>query len=110
MYKKAIGLDGIEYDSGQECKISDWLFIRGINYEPHKKLPKPSRQKCDFYLPDHNLWLEWDGLMGVRALSSDHADARASKKVEFYKKHNMKYLVLNREYDWEQELYLALLG
>jgi len=110
MYKKKFGLDGIEYDSAQEATIADWLFTRSINFEPHKQLPKPSKQKCDFYLPDYDLWLEWDGLMQVRSMSSCSADKRASKKVQFYEKHKMKYLVLTRNDDWENKLYEVILG
>jgi len=110
MYQKTYGLDGQEYDSAQEARIADWLFINGINFEPHKLLPKPSKQKCDFYLTDYDLWLEWDGLMQVRGLSSCDADIRASKKVKFYEKHNMKYVVLTRDDDWENILFEIILG
>jgi len=101
-------INGELMDSAQEAKVADWLYLNGITFEPHKKLPKPSRQKCDFYLPDYKLWVEWDGLMSVRKLSSDHADLRAERKVDFYKKHNMKFVVLNRENGWESLLYEAI--
>lgn len=110
MYKKKYGLDGIEYDSAQESVIADFLYTHNINYEPHKPLPNPSKQKCDFYLTDFQVWIEWDGLMIVRSLSSCSADKRASKKVQFYEKHNMKYLVLTRDDNWENKLYEIILG
>lgn len=108
MYKKCIGIDGIDYDSIAESSIAEWLYLRGIQYEPHKNLPKPSKQKCDFYLPEHNLWVEYDGLMQVRELSSCDAHTRASKKVSFYEKNKMNYIVLTRD-NWEEKLYEALL-
>lgn len=110
MYKKKFGLDGIEYDSAQEARIADWLYMHSINFEPHKCLPKPSKQKCDFYLSDYDLWLEWDGLMQVRSMSVCEADVRASKKVTFYQKNKMKYLVLTRNDNWENKLYEVILG
>ena len=66
MWKKAIGLDGEEYDSISESKVANWLLENCIEYVPHKKLPKPSRQISDFYLPDYDLYIEYDGLMEVR--------------------------------------------
>jgi hypothetical protein len=102
-------MDGVTLcDSVQESKIANWLYLNGITFEAHKKLPKPSRQKCDFYLPDYQLWVEWDGLMAVRQLSSDHADLRADRKVSFYKSHGMKFVVLNRENNWESLLHEAI--
>jgi hypothetical protein len=101
MWTKAVGLDGIEYDSISESKVADWLFSNGIDYEPHKRLPKPSKQFCDFYLPDYDLWVEYDGLQQVRA------DTKLTRKHAFYKKHCLKYLVIVRE-NWQAELHEAI--
>lgn len=101
MWKKSAGLDGEEYDSRAEAKIADWLYTRGIEYEPHKRLPKPSRQVCDFYLPEYDLWVEYDGLMEVRA------DDKLVRKIAFYEEHNLKHLCINRS-NWEEELYDAI--
>jgi hypothetical protein len=66
MYKKKLGLDGNTYDSMAEAKIANWLMMIGIEYEPHKKLPPPSRQVCDWFLPKlgtdcKGIWVEYDG-------------------------------------------------
>jgi len=109
MNQRTYCMDGVTLcDSIQESKIADWLYLNSIKFEAHKKLPKPSTQKCDFFLPEYNLWLEWDGVREVRALSSDHADTRQQKKYNFYEKHNMKYLVLKRDNNWEDKLYEAI--
>jgi len=94
MWKKAIGLDGELYDSESESRVADWLMGNGIVYEAHKKLPKPSRGFCDFYLPQFDLWIEYDGLMEVRT------DLKLVKKEEFYRKRRMNFLIITRN-DWE---------
>lgn len=110
MYKKTYALDGNEYDSAQEARIADWLYTHGIKFEAHKKLPPPSKQNADFFLPDFGpLWLEWDGLMEVRATSSCDADKRMSRKDAFYEKHGLKHLTITRD-NWEQKLYEVLMS
>jgi len=75
--------------------------LDGIEYEPHKSLPSPSRQKCDFYLTDFDLWVEYDGLMDVRA------DDKLTRKDAFYEKHGLKHLTITRD-NWELALYEVL--
>jgi len=97
MWKKTIGLDGETYDSASEAKVADWLFSNGIDYEPHKRLPKPSRGVCDFYLPMFDLWVEYDGLMEVRVGS------QFKKKQALYKQMGLNLLVITRG-DWKRAL------
>ena len=97
MWEKAIGLDGEIYDSRSEAKVADWFFTNDIEYEPHKKLPKPSRSTSDFYLPEYDLWVEYDGLMEVRN------DNRLEKKKSFYEKYKMKFLIITRD-NWQRDL------
>ena len=108
MNQRTYSLDGTLCDSIQESKIADWLYLNSVKFEAHKKLPKPSTQKSDFFLPEYDLWLEWDGCREVRALSNNNADTRQERKYEFYKKHNLKFLVLKRDNNWEQLLYEAI--
>lgn len=96
-------------DSIQEAEVADFLYLNGIEFEAHKKLPAPSRQKCDFFLSKFQVWLEWDGCREVRALSNNNADTRQERKYEFYKKNNMKFLVLKRDNDWKNLLYETIL-
>ncbi len=97
MWKKAVGLDGELYDSESEAKIADWLFINDIEYEPHKHLPKPSRSISDFYLSEYDLWVEYDGLMEVRA------DNKLDNKKTFYEEHGLKFLIITRD-NWQRDL------
>lgn len=97
MWQRSIGLDGELYDSISETAVADWLLMNDIKYEPHKHLPKPSRSICDFYLPEYDLWIEYDGLMEVRA------DDKLNKKRAFYEKHGLKFIVITRD-NWERDL------
>lgn len=97
MWQKKIGLDGEIYDSISESEVADWLLVNDIEYEPHKHLPKPSRSICDFYLPEYNLWVEYDGLMEVRA------DNKLANKEKFYEKHGLKFLIITRD-NWQRDL------
>lgn len=97
MWKRKIGLDGEIYDSISETKVADWLFENGIEYIPHKHLPKPSRSICDFYLPGYNLWVEYDGLMEVRK------DDKLKRKRAFYEKHKLNFLIITRN-NWQRDL------
>lgn len=84
-------------------KRQDPSLAHGIAYEPHKRLPKPSRQVCDFYLPDPwDLWIEFDGLMEVRA------DDKLVRKIRFYQDQCLRFVVLTRD-NWESKLYEHLL-
>jgi len=105
MNQRTYSLNGTLCDSKQESVVADWLYLNGIEFEAHKKLPKPSTQKSDFYLPKFDIWIEWDGVREVRNLSSDFAMDRQQRKYEFYEKNNMKYVVLKRDNNWESLLY-----
>jgi very-short-patch-repair endonuclease len=97
MWQKTIGLDGEIYDSKSEANVADWLRVNDIEYVPHKRLPKPSRSICDFYLPEYDLWVEYDGLMKVRA------DNKLEKKKAFYEKRGLKFLIITRD-NWQRDL------
>lgn len=97
MWKKTIGLDGVTYDSKEESKIANWLFMNGIDYEPHKKMPKPSKGFCDFYLPDYDLWVEYDGLMEFRQ------NNKTEIKTKFYESKKMNFVILKKN-AWHQDL------
>jgi hypothetical protein len=97
MWKQAIGLDGEIYDSQSEATVADWFLVNNIEYEPHKRLPKPSRSISDFYLPEYDLWVEYDGLMEVRT------DDRLDKKRKFYEKQGLKFLIITRD-NWQTDL------
>ena len=96
MWQKAIGLDGEIYDSKSEAVIADWLLVNDIEYEPHKHLPR-SNSISDFYLPEYDLWVEYDGLMEVRR------DNKLEKKKAFYEMHKLNFLIITRS-NWKRDL------
>lgn len=97
MWQKTIGMDGEIYDSKSEATVADWLLLNDIEYEPHKHLPKPSRSICDFYLPEYDLWIEYDGLMEVRA------DNKLENKRAFYEQHKLNFIIVTRN-DWQRDI------
>lgn len=97
MWQKAIGIDGETYDSLSEARVADWLLSNGIDYEPHKHLPKPSRSISDFFLPEYDLWVEYDGLMEVRK------DTKLKRKIAFYQERGLKFLIITRN-NWQRDL------
>jgi hypothetical protein len=97
MWQKAMGLDGEIYDSRSEERVANWLMINDIKYVPHKRLPKPSRSICDFYLPEYDLWVEYDGLMEVRT------DNKLELKRIFYEKNELNFIIITRN-NWQRDL------
>lgn len=57
-------LIGVQVQSQSEVKVGDWLTLRGIKWEHERRYPHtPSSTERrdytpDFYLPDHDIWIE----------------------------------------------------
>ncbi|MEQ9400927.1 MAG: UvrD-helicase domain-containing protein [Longimicrobiales bacterium] len=57
-------LTGVRVASIAEVKVADWLTLQGITWEHEKRYPFAPPTSThrdytpDFYLPDHDLWLE----------------------------------------------------
>lgn len=83
------GLDGVFYDSIEEKQLADVLYQNFISYEPHKEVCEDRKWMCDFYLPEQNLWVEYDGL------GSSRRDAdKFLEKLQYYQDHGYRYVVL----------------
>jgi hypothetical protein len=91
---KPTGLDGNLYDSFEEAQIANILYKNFIAFDPHKRLNEDRQWKCDFYIPDQELWVEYDGLGETR----QNLD-RFKEKIEYYKNNNYKYIVMNKTDD-----------
>jgi hypothetical protein len=51
--------DGFEYSSRFEAEFVDkFLIPHNIEYERQKLYSEDSKHRCDFYLPDYDLWIE----------------------------------------------------
>lgn len=56
---KTIANDGFEYDSRFEAEfVNKFLIPHNINYERQKQYSSDSKHRCDFYLPDYDIWIE----------------------------------------------------
>ncbi len=56
--------DGHLADSLSERLVDDWMHHQGLVHERYKHYPNQKRMPCDFYLPEHDLWVEYAGLSG----------------------------------------------
>ena len=56
---KTIANDGFEYDRRFEAEfVNKFLIPHNINYERQKQYSSDSKHRCDFYLPDYDIWIE----------------------------------------------------
>lgn len=81
------GLDLKYYASTAERDIADLFYKNYIPYEPHKRLCEHRKWECDFYLPQLNLWIEYDGLEERRKEIEKYEE-----KLAFYKKYQFNYI------------------
>ena len=77
-------------DSISERIIDEWFFTNNIKHEKNKRYPN-SNMNCDFYLIDHNLWVEYFGLYGGNIQEYDHT---IFLKEELAKKNNLNFIAL----------------
>ena len=68
--KFVISKDGHLCDSIEESMVDDWLFDNDIKHIVHRQYPD-SKMNMDFYLPDHNIILEYAGLYFVDRLDNN---------------------------------------
>jgi hypothetical protein len=56
---KTIANDGVEYSSKFEAEfVNRMLLPNNIKYEPQKRYSENSLHRCDFYLPDYDIFVE----------------------------------------------------
>jgi hypothetical protein len=92
--ERLFGLDGESYHSIEECQIANILYKNFIIYEAHKKVTEHRQWKCDFYLPEKDLWIEYDGLGKTRK-----SKKQWNEKLAFYRDNHYNLLVLNPKED-----------
>lgn len=86
---KIQGLDGKLYDSQEEVRLANILLEYNFKYEPHKLVCEGRKWRCDFYLPEHKLWVEYDGL-GKKRWTPEAFE----EKIKFYCSQNMNFVIL----------------
>ena len=56
---KTIAKDGFEYESRFEAEfVNRFLIPHNIAYERQKQYSEKTKHRCDFYLPDYDIWTE----------------------------------------------------
>jgi hypothetical protein len=99
---RCITQSGIKCDSQFERKAFELLEHFGINFEPHRALPESARL-CDAFLPDHNIWIEMDGIHREKLKSLPLAEyPRWISKMEEYRSKNLKVEVFTSIQDLEK--------
>ena len=87
-------IDGHEVRSKSEAKIDNWLYNNRIVHSYERRLPgqyhkeDKYRYKCDFYLPDGDVYIEYWGLNRKEYLENKQ------KKKKMYKKQNLNLVSL----------------
>ncbi len=75
-----------------ETKVKEWLEAKNINYEPQKRFKGCKDKKTlpfDFYLPDLNICIEYDGEQHFRPVTFNGTDlAVCERNFETTKKHD----------------------
>lgn len=59
--KNHLCLDGHTADSAEEAYLDNWLYTHSVYHERTRVYPG-TKMNCDFYIPSHNLWVEYLGM------------------------------------------------
>ncbi|HAW07821.1 MAG TPA: hypothetical protein DCW42_01415 [Bacteroidetes bacterium] len=82
--------DGHRVRSRAELVIDNWLYNNRIFHEYEKYLPVVEKVLSDFYLPEHDIYIEFWGLE-----KDQNYSARKEEKLRIYKKYQFKLIELN---------------
>jgi len=77
------------YRSIAESEVARCFYNNFIQFEYEKKVCTDRQWTCDFYLPEQDIWIEYDGLGKYRRSSGSFVE-----KIEYYKQHDFHYHVL----------------
>ena len=84
--------DGHYVRSRAELIIDNWLYHHKILHAYEARLPGKENIFCDFYLPHHNIYIEYWGLEGKPEYSS-----KIKRKKRIYKEKRLKLIELRDE-------------
>ncbi len=80
-------IDGHVVKSKGELIIDNFLHLNGIEHEYEKKIKvKGNPIKCDWYLPEHEIYMEYWGFFGKKYLQ------RKKEKLNLYHKGKLKLI------------------
>jgi len=84
--------DGHLVRSRGELLIDNWLYMAGILHAYERRLPIEEEARCDFWLPDGRVYIEYWGLEG----QPDY-EARRKRKLALYAQHNLNLIEITNE-------------
>lgn len=84
--------DGHWVRSRAEMVIDNWFYFCGIAHAYERKLPIAEEARCDFYLPEGKVYVEYWGLE-----DSPKYAARKKVKLELYRKYKFNLIELGDE-------------
>lgn len=93
---------GVNYRSKAEAAIAKHLVKHDINFEYEKKVCEGRTWTCDFYLTDHDYWVEYDGLGEFRPVTGC-PDYDNHPKIDYYESSGRKFIILSA-HGWKKEL------
>lgn len=98
--KKGYTKSGIWYQSSIEEKCFEYLELKNIKFETHKKIPNSSKIS-DIYLFDKNLWIEIDGIDREKRKKWLGEDYKYwIEKLEIYKKEKLNLIIVKSYEDF----------
>lgn len=86
-YLGVITLKGHKVYSNGERIIADFLHYKNIDYKFNKVVKKGYNCRYDFFIPEHNFYVEYWGLEGNRGY-----ERRKKMKLMFYRKNKLKII------------------
>lgn len=99
---QSISKDGHIVKSSSELEIDDWLFNNRIQHIYEKKIGF-GNFKCDFYIPDANLYIEYFGLISVKSYRE-----KTVRKLKAYKQLGLNLLPIFPKDNIQQKLSFLL--
>jgi transposase-like protein len=95
--------NGTLYRSKKESIIARYLNERNITFEYERKVKEGHNWTCDFYLPDYDLWVEYDGLEIEREATKSVPYNRDNNKIRYYQENAFHHMILGKR-TWKKQL------
>ena len=89
---------GEEVRSKAEKSVADYLHENNIKYKYEETINLGKNKiKYDFYLPKHDIYIEYWGLEGLDNKTGEKYRARKAEKIEIYDEYNLKLISIQPE-------------
>lgn len=90
--KAFLSLDGHALMTSAELEVCQWLYMMSIPHAYQRNLGNHPDYRCDFYLPEHGIFIEiWEGTETAREMS-EHLD-----KKEWANSHQLTLIELSAD-------------